>query len=143
MMTMISSRALMARKLVLLISGIVAIGIATTILFAPDAFYAAYGIDLAGNTNLTNELKAPAGVLFVAGLLMLAGVFRAKWTTASLFTATAIYLPYGLSRILSIAVDGVPHDGLVGAAVFEIAVGTVCLLALIPGRDGRIAHVTN
>ena len=142
-MTMMSLRGLLARRLVLLMAGIVAIGIAVTILFAPEAFYAAYGIELAGNTNLTNELKAPAGVLLVAGLLMLAGVFRAQLTTVSLTAAAAIYLPYGLSRLLSISIDGVPDSGLVGAAIFEIAVGAVCLLALIPGRDGRIAHTTN
>ena len=142
-MTMMSLRALVARKLVLSISGIVAIGIAATILFAPDVFYAAYGIELAGNTNLTNELKAPAGVLFVAGLLMLAGVVHSQWMTVSLAAATAIYLPYGLSRLLSMAVDGMPDSALVGAAIFEIAVGAVCLLALIPGRIGHIAHTTN
>ncbi len=142
-MTMMNLRGLLACRLVLLIAGLVAIGIAVTILFAPDGFYAAYGIELAGNTNLTNELKAPAGVLLVAGLLMLAGVFRAQLTTVSLTAAAAIYLPYGLSRLLSISIDGVPHSGLVAAAIFEIAVGTVCLLALIPGRNGHIAHTTN
>lgn len=142
-MTMMNLRGLVARRLVLLIAGIVAIGIAATILFAPEGFYAAYGIELAGNTNLTNELKAPAGVLLVAGLLMLAGVFRAQLTNVSLTAATAIYLPYGLSRLLSFALDGVPNSALVSAAIFEIAVGAVCLLALIPVRDGRIAHPTN
>ena len=142
-MTMMNLRGLVARRLVLLIAGIVAIGIAATILFAPEGFYAAYGIELAGNTNLTNELKAPAGVLLVAGLLMLAGVFRAQLTNVSLTAATAIYLPYGLSRLLSFALDGIPNSALVSAAIFEIAVGAVCLLALIPVRDGRIAHPTN
>ncbi len=142
-MTMMNLRGLVARRLVLLIAGIVAIGIAAAILFAPDGFYAAYGIELAGNTNLTNELKAPAGVLLVAGLLMLAGVFRARLTTVSLIAAAAIYLPYGLSRLLSFALDGVPNSALVSAAIFEIAVGAVCLLALMPGRHDGIAHTIN
>ena len=137
------SKVVTVRKLVLLLSGLVAGGIAVTIFSTPDAFYATYGIELAGNTNLTNELKAPAGVLFVAALLMLAGVFRARLTSVSLIAATVIYLPYGLSRSLSIAVDGVPSGGLVGAAIFEIAIGVVCLLVLINGRNGRNAHTTN
>ena len=81
------SKVVTARKLVLLLSGLVTGGIAVTIFSTPDAFYAAYGIELAGNTNLTNELKAPAGVLFVAGLLMLVGVFRARLTSVSLVAA--------------------------------------------------------
>ncbi|MGI9260510.1 MAG: DUF4345 domain-containing protein, partial [Woeseiaceae bacterium] len=129
-----NSRLLAARKLILLLSGLVACGIAVTILFAPDSFYMAYGIELAGNTSLVNELKAPAGVLFVAGLLMLAGVVRERLTSAALQVAATIYLAYGASRFLSFAVDGVPHSALVGAAAFEIAIGAVCLLALLPDR---------
>ena len=142
-MTTTNSKALAARKLVLLISGTIAIGIAATILFAHDSFYAAYGIELAGNTNLTNELKAPAGTLLVAGLFMFTGMLRTEWNTAALFVAAAVYLSYGLSRFMSIAVDGTPHEGLVGAAFFEIAVGAACLIALIPGRNRGIAYQTN
>lgn len=140
---MMDLRGLMARRLVLLLAGIVAVGIASAILFAPEGFYAAYGIEVAGNTNLTNELKAPAGVLLVAGLLMLGGVFRAQLTSVSLTAAAAIYLPYGLSRLLSFALDGIPNSALVSAAIFEIAVGAVCLLALTPGRNHGIVHTTN
>ena len=133
----------LASKLLLLISGTTAIGIAVTILFAPSGFYAAYGIELAGDTSLTNELKAPAGVLLVAGLVMLAGIFRAHLMTVSLVAATSIYLSYGMSRLVSIAIDGVPHSGLVGAAIFEIAIGAGGLLALKPAFGGRIIHATN
>ena len=142
-MTMMNSKALVARKLVLLTSGIVATGIAETILYAHDALYAAYGIELAWTTSLTKELKAPAGVLIVARLYMLAGLLRTEWSTASLFVASAVFLSYGVSRLLSIAVDGVPHESLVGAAFFEVAVGAICLLALIPGRDRNTAYKSN
>ena len=131
------------RKLTLLLSGLVACGIAVTILFAPDSFYTAYGIELAGNTSLVNELKAPAGVLFIAGLLMLAGVVRARLTAVSLKVAAAIYLAYWTSRFLSFAIDGVPHSALVGAAAFEIASGGICLLALLPDLAGRTTRTTH
>lgn len=130
-------------KLVLLFSGLVASGIAASILFAPDAFYSAYEIELAGNTSLINELKASAGPLFIAGLLMLMGVFRTKLTFVSLAAATVIYLAYGLSRFLSMAVDGVPHSGLVDAAIFEIAIGAICLFALLPDLHGKEIPTTN
>ena len=132
-----------ARKLTLLLSGLVACGIAVTILFAPDAFYSAYGIELAENISLTNELKAPAGVLFIAGLLMLAGVFRARLTTVALIAASAIYLAYGFTRFLSFAVDGVPHSSLVAAATFEIAIGAFCLFSLFTGPIRHSAHATD
>lgn len=142
-METITVKSLVIRKVVLLLGGLVASGIAATILFAPDAFYAAYEIELAGNTNLTNELKASAGALFVAGLLMLSGVIRAQLTFISLAAAAAIYLAYGLSRSLSIAIDGVPHSALVGAAIFEITIGVICLLALLPDLNRYNFRTTN
>ncbi len=115
-------------RVVLGVSGVLAAGIASTILFAPEAFYGSYGIDVADNTTLVNELKAPAGMLLIAGLVMFAGVFRQQLMPMSLVTATVVYLSYGLSRILSIVLDGMPDSGMVSAASIEILIGVVCLL---------------
>ena len=122
-------------KLVLLVSALVAVAIAGTILAAPDVFYAAYGIDIGGNPTLANELKAPAGALLVAGMLMFAGVVRTEFVGVSLTTATVIYLSYGLSRVLSMAMDGLPHSGMISAAAIELGIGAACLLALLRTRD--------
>ena len=124
----------------LLASGLIAAGITAMILFAPNAFYGSYGIEIGANVSLANELRAPAGLLLLAGLLMLTGVFRQEFAILSLATATAVYLSYGLSRILSMAIDGVPHSGLVTAAVIEIAIGGICLVDLIRYRKTTIAH---
>lgn len=122
-------------KLTLLVSGLVAIGIAATILLAPELFYASYGIQVGGNATLVNELKAPAGVLLVAGMLMLAGVARAEFVRVSLTTASVVYLSYGLARLSSMAMDGLPNSGLVSAAGIEIGIGAACLLALLHARS--------
>ena len=124
-------------RLVLLLSGIVAVAIAGTILTAPDVFYAGYGIQVGGNATLANELKAPAAALLVAGLLMFAGVFRSRFVVASLVTATLVYLSYGMGRVVSIAIDGLPHSGMVGAAGIEIVIGAVCLMTLLHVRSSR------
>ena len=117
-------------RLILVASGLIAVAIAVTILFAPDAFYAGYGIRVGGNATLANELKAPAGALLAAGLLMFAGAFRLKYAALSLTIAVVVYLSYGLSRVTSIAIDGIPHSGMVDAAVIELIIGAVCLLTL-------------
>ncbi|MDJ0761191.1 MAG: DUF4345 domain-containing protein [Woeseiaceae bacterium] len=123
-------------RLVLCLSGLVASGIAVMILLAPDAFYASYGIELSSNATLANEMKAPAGGLFLAGLIMLFGVFRSSFVALSLATAAGVYLSYGLGRIASIAIDGLPQSGMVAAAGIELVVGTVCLLTLMYARKG-------
>lgn len=124
-------RGMHMARLILLASGLIAVAIAATILFAPDAFYAGYGIKVGGNATLANELKAPAGALLAAGVLMFAGVFRAEYAALSLTTAVIVYLSYGLSRVTSIAIDGLPHSGMVDAAVVELFIGAVCLLTLL------------
>ena len=120
-----------AARLILLASGLIAVAIAGTILFAPEAFYSAYGIEVRGNATLVNELKAPAGTLLVAGLMMFVGVFRAKYTAVSLATAAVVYLSYGLSRVSSMVLDGLPDSSLVDAAGIELFIGAVCLLSLL------------
>ena len=122
-------------RLVLFGSGLVAVAIAVTILFAPVAFYAGYGIDVTGDATLANELKAPAGALLVAGLVMFAGVFRRELAVASLTTAAVVYLSYGLSRVTSIAIDGMPHSGMVNAAGVELVIGAICLMTLLRVRQ--------
>ena len=126
-------------RLILLASALVATAIAGMILSAPETFYAGYGIDVSENATLANELKAPAGMLLVAGLIMFAGVLRTRYTAASLMTAAAVYLSYGLARVSSIVIDGLPHSGMIGAAGVELIIGTVCLLCLLRIRrnDGR------
>jgi hypothetical protein len=117
-------------RLILAASGLIAVAIAGTILFAPDAFYAGYGIRVGGNATLASELKAPAGALLAAGIVMFAGVFRSEYAAISLTTAVVVYLSYGLSRVSSIVIDGIPHSGMVDAAIVELLVGAVCLLTL-------------
>ena len=140
-MKSLTFRTKIMRHLLLLLSGLTAVAIAVAILFVPELFYASYGIEVAGDTALKNELKAPAGLLLAGGALMLAGAFRAEWTRPALVAAAVIYLSYGLSRVTSIAIDGMPTGGLFEAALFEIAIGVVALLALIPETRSRVAGV--
>jgi hypothetical protein len=126
-----SLRNSIINRRVLLLSGIVVVGIASAILVAPDAFYTSYGIQLGGDPSLTNELKAPAGGLLFAGVMILAGSIRTRFVALSMATAAAVFLSFGLSRFLSMIIDGVPHDGLVSAAIVEVAMGTICLLSLV------------
>ncbi len=116
---------------ILALAGIVAIAIAATILLAPGAFYSGYGIDVAGNPTLANELKAPSGALLVAGIVMFAGVVRRSWLAPALATAAIVYLSYGFGRFISIALDGMPHTGMVSAAVIEVVIGALCANALL------------
>jgi len=121
-------------KSILILSGLIASGIGATILFAPVAFYATYGIELGSNSSLLNEIRAPGGALLVSGILIISGAFVNKLTFTAVIISTLLYLSYGLSRVMSIAVDGMPVEGLVQAAILEMAIGVACVFALIKYR---------
>ena len=118
-------------KTILLISGLIASGIGAAILFAPGAFYATYDIELGGNFSLLNEIRASGGALLASGILIMSGAFVDKLAFTATVVSTLLYLSYGLSRVMSIAIDGMPVEGLIQAAVIEIVMGLICIFALV------------
>lgn len=115
---------------VLGISGIIAISFGATILFAPEAFYATYGIRLGNDASQLNEIRASGGALLGIGLVIVSGAIWSKLTFASAIASSAVYFSYGLSRLLSIVMDGSPDSGLVAAAALELGIGAISLFAL-------------
>jgi hypothetical protein len=116
-------------KLILLISGLIAIGIGSSILTVPISFYATNGITLEGNISLLNELRASGGALLASGILIVSGVFVKKLTFTSTVISSVLYFSYGLSRLLSTAIDGAPAEGLIQAVILELIIGLACVLA--------------
>lgn len=121
-------------KLILFVSGSTAVGIGAAILTVPIAFHSINGIALGDDTSLLSEIRASGGALMMMGLFMLAGLMRARLVGLSLGLGAAIFLSYGLSRCLAIALDGWPQRGLVAAAAFELLIGTLCVFRLL-GRS--------
>ena len=118
----------------LLVAGAVLILVATFILASPVDFYASNNIELGANVSLLNELKAPAGLLLAAGVFMIGAIFVRSQADTALWLATLIYLSYAVSRLVSMAFDGVPAAGLVQATALEGAIGLACLAVLTMRR---------
>jgi len=127
-------KAMLLQKAVLLIAGATAIFIGSSILLSPDAFYAAYGISLADDVSLTNELRASGGSVIMLGLLTLAGLVFSCFALASTLLAAAMFMAYGASRLVSLGLDGQPETGLVTAMIAELVIGLAGLAALITQR---------
>lgn len=125
-------------RFLLVASGLIAAGIGASILFAPAWFHASHGIELGADASLLSEVRAPGGALLVLGAMMLVGAFATSFTFASTAIAAAVYLAYGVSRLVSLGFDGVPDSGLVAAAVLELAIGAACgVVLLCSTRGGR------
>jgi len=124
-----------ALKTILFISGLILAGVGGAILFMPAAFHATNDIELGGNISLLSEVRAGGSALLASGILVMSGTFVAKLAFTSAVVSSLVYLSYGLSRILSIAVDGMPAEGLVQAAALEIIIGLACAFALAKYRE--------
>ncbi|MFV2013238.1 MULTISPECIES: DUF4345 domain-containing protein [unclassified Micromonospora] len=115
-----------SQKVIFVVAGLVVVGIGGAVLTAPDAFHAGNGIDFAGNSSLLSETRAAGGALLATGILVTLGAFVRRLTFAAALIGATVYLAYGLSRLLSIALDGMPATGLVAAAIAELVLGTAC-----------------
>ncbi len=125
---------------VLCISGLVAIAISSMILTSPVDFYAANHIAINGDINLLSEIRAPATALFAIGILMLTGAFMSQLTFTATILSTVVYLSYGLSRVASMVIDGIPTHSLIWASVVEVILGMcgfILLMALSKSRSRR------
>ena len=118
-------------RALLVTSGLIAAAIGASILFVPEAFHASNGIELASDASSMSEVRAPGGALLLFGVLMIVGVFQRAFTFASLTIAAAVYLSYGLARLVSVAFDGMPAPGLVGAIAIELGLGAACAVVLL------------
>lgn len=124
-------------QVVLIISGIIGISIGGALLFAPVAFEASAGINLGEDINLLSEIRANGGALLLGGILILLGTFISKLTHTSLILSSLFYLSYGFSRVLSMIIDGLPHNSLLSATVVEIIIGLLSLFLLIKFRNSQ------
>ncbi|MEM9081043.1 MAG: DUF4345 domain-containing protein [Verrucomicrobiota bacterium] len=118
----------------LLVSGAILLAIGAAILLTPEAFHAGNGIVLEKNASLMSEIRAPGALLFACGLLILVGSFRNNLRSQALFSATLVYGSFGLSRLLSMGLDGMPSSGIVGATIIELVIAALGLLFLLQIR---------
>ncbi|MGK4007074.1 DUF4345 domain-containing protein [Sorangium sp. So ce1036] len=121
----------------LLIAGLVLLGIGGATLLAPAAFHATSGIELGDSRSLLSETRAAGGSLLGSGVLIMLGAFASRLAFTATIVGAVTYVSYGLSRLLSMAVDGMPAQALVLATVVELVLGLSCVAALVWRRERR------
>jgi hypothetical protein len=130
------------RKLYLLAAGIIAVGLGGAMLLAPVGFYAGYGLELIGEVTLLNEMRSHGLFMMAVGGFMAAGGLRDDLASRALLVAATFYLAYAGSRVLAMALDGLPDAGLVLASVLEGAIGLLALALLVLGSRKRLSAAT-
>jgi len=120
------------RFAMLLVSGAIAVLIGVAIIFDPVGFHATSGIHLGvAQPALLNEMRAAGGPVLAAGLLALTGLAVRPLQGTALTASAVFYSGYGLARLASLVMDGVPDQALVWITALELAVGALCFLAAV------------
>lgn len=118
------------------IAGLLLFAIGTAILFAPTAFHAANGVALgSSNPNLLSEIRAPGALLAGSGILVLMGAFRQARRSQAAQLSLLVFGTFGVARLVSIVLDGIPSASLLGATVLELSMASVGLLILLQRRS--------
>lgn len=123
----------------LIVAGLIGTALGTMILFTPVAFYAGYDIDPTGQVNLLSELRSHGLAVVGAGLFMASGAFLPRFAIPAIFVSAGFYLSYGLSRLVAVALDGMPSNSLLLATGMEIVIGLVGLGLLYRSRRALAA----
>lgn len=131
------TRATVLSKLILLTAGIIALLVGTAELLVPVQSEDFLGIVIDRDISLLNELRASGGGLAAVALLILAGAFLAELAYFSALLGTMLYWGYGLARVLSITLDGMPDPRLVQIAGLEFGVGLLCFGVFLKCRNRR------
>lgn len=124
-----------ALTIYLTIAGLLLTLIGSGTLLMPETIKAAAGIDLGGNVNVLNDLRASAAVILSFALLLLAGAFSEKLRFTSSLIAPMLFLALGVGRLLSISMDGMPVDGLVQATGLEFVLGIVGTILFLKNKQ--------
>jgi hypothetical protein len=75
------------------------------------------------------------------GLLAMTGLFVSRLQSLALTASAFFYTGYGLARLASLILDGLPEPLMVWVTALELAVGALCFIAVATsGRAGARAR---
>lgn len=116
-------------RIALVISGALLLLIGGALLISPKAFLASSEVLISNDPSLLSELVAPSGVLILSGALMILSAILRRFINSALSIGTVVYAAYGVSRLFSISIHGVPSNSLIEAMIIELVVAGI-LIAL-------------
>ncbi|MEM6802040.1 MAG: DUF4345 domain-containing protein [Bacteroidota bacterium] len=107
----------------LILSGLLLTFIGGSTLLMPVEMKAGAGIDIAGNISVLNDTRAAAALIFSTAILSLLGAFKPQLRFSASLASPLLFLSLGSGRLLSILLDGMPVEGLLGASILEFVLG--------------------
>ncbi|MEO0575419.1 MAG: DUF4345 domain-containing protein [Pseudomonadota bacterium] len=118
--------------------------IGCALLLIPKTFLEKSHVVFERNASLMSELAAPSGVLIIAGGLMMLGSVKPRFIDIGLVVGAIIYGSYGVGRIISMLMHGLPSSSLVSATLFELVIAGMLIalrIAQAPASTSTVMQI--
>ena len=119
------------------VSGTLLIVTGLTVLFDP---LSVLGIDvgsLGSDASLLSELRSPGLLLLISGGVSFASVFQQRLVGTALALSALLYGSFGMSRLVSLVIDGSPSSAILAAMAIELIAGLLAIAGLIVVKKAR------
>lgn len=113
----------------LVLAGIIGLYVGINLVFFPVELQAQSNIVIRSASHFS-ETRAPGASILSASILILIGAFRKGWKSISLLITSLFFLSYGIGRLISLFLDGMPAVGLFYAMIGELFIGVIALILL-------------
>lgn len=87
---------------------------------SPKAFLELSHVYVERDPGLMSELTAPSGLLALAGAFLMLGAMKQRVANPALIVGAIVYGSYGIGRLVSIGLHGLPPGSLITATVIEL-----------------------
>lgn len=112
-------------RLVLLGAGATLGLIGAALMVSPRAFLEVNRVFVETDPGLMSELTAPAGILILTSALLLIGALKLRAASLALIVGAIVYGSYGIGRLVSMALHGLPSESLITATIVELVVAVL------------------
>ena len=125
------------KRTVLCGAGALLLLIGSALMFSPKAFLETSHVFIDHDPGLMSELSAPSGLLIITGALLILGAVKVRFANLGLSVGAIVYASYGLGRLISMALNGMPSESLVAATVIELGIGALLVMLRVTSSPNR------
>ncbi|WP_306253152.1 DUF4345 domain-containing protein [Parvularcula sp. IMCC14364] len=107
------------------------------LMIAPRAFLEMSHVVVEHDPGLMSELTAPSGILIITGAFMILGAIKSRFAYLALSVGAIVYGSYGIGRLVSMGLHGLPAQSLVTATAIELGIAVFLVALRLTGTSPK------
>ncbi|MCK7614781.1 DUF4345 domain-containing protein [Roseibium sediminicola] len=127
------------RKVALGLTALTSFVIGSLLVFAPGVLFGLNGIVLDPSAAMMSEIRSPGVLILHVGVVATAGLMNQGFDRPALLVSAGLLLAYGVGRLISLPLDGMPPMSLQVAAAVELSLGAWCAMLALPRSERQAA----